>query len=764
MNVFQDLRVVDVSVGVAGPIVGMFLGDHGADVVKVERPEGDWARAMPGFQVWNRNKRGAVVDPSSAEDVAWLATSVERADVLILGTRELSELGQDVQEAAARNRRLVIVRLPAYLDGWTPWTGDTESNGLLCAIAGLARRQSSFDGGPVEAVSPFVLHAHGLWATTCTVAALVERLDSDLGQTVTVTGMQGMMEFNLLSLSTHPGAPDADTRVGPTGRHTTYRHFVTIDGRWIACGALGPKFETALLNALGLSWILEDERIGGETMKLLMPDNLVWATEAIEHAFASRTVEELMELMSAIGIPCGPVGDRDDWLDNEQIRAIGMRAEVKDEAGRTIVMPGVPFRLTKTPGSVRTAAPALAAGALPELWADRNLPEPTSVPRHTPGPLHGYSVLDMGTYVATPYAGFLLAELGADVIKVEPLTGDPFRGSAYTVNRGMRSLAINLQTEEGRDTFHRIARVSDAVIDGMRPGVMAKLGLDYDTLSQINPEIVSLSLSAYGEGGPDSMRPGVDMVIQAQSGMMDAQGGDDIPVANTIAVNDTTTAAMTALGFVLALYSRKVTGEGQRVWDSLAATSAFLQDNELVRFEGRPPGARGGRDYLGTEPLHRYYAVSDGWVYVDAEMHDDRTEADVVRELRGAAGDGMRLGEVLASMTPADAVSALSAAGVRAAEARTVSQVLHDPEMLDHEVFHIRIEDETGEPFMMTGRHEGFSRSQRRGPLSPPGIGEHTGAVLAGSGFTDDEIEQLLADSIVVEGGAITHRLPTAYR
>ena len=770
IGALDDVRVIDLGSGMAPAIAGMFLADHGAEVFKVETPEGDWARSMAGFEVWNRNKIGAIVDPASPSDVEWLATNVGRADVLILGANELDDFGPLVADAARANHRLVIVRLPVYLDGVTPWGGTPESNGLLSAMGSQASRQSSYSGGPVESVSPYILHAQGLLASLAAASALLERFDSGLGQTVTVTGMQALIQFHVLALTVHADAPDPITSIGPTGKHHTYRHFEAQGGRWIAAGGLGGKFELRLLHELGLDDIINHPDVAGVTAKLLMPEQ-AWARKQIEETFASRTVEDLVTLMRGIGIPCGEVAPREEWLDNEQIKAIGMRAEVVNDDGKTIIMPGVPFRLTKTPGWVRTAAPLLAKRDLPAPWAARNIARPTGQPRLTPGPLHGYTVLNAGTFVATPYAGFLLAELGANVIKVEPLTGDPFRASAYACNRGMRSLAIDLQAPEGRDAFHRLTEISDVVIDGMRPGVMKKLGIDYDTLAKINPGIVTLSLSAYGEGGPDSMLPGVDMVLQAQSGMMSGQGGDDAPVANTIAVNDVTAAALTALAVTIALYSQKVTGEGQRIWNSLAATAAFLQDNELVRFEGRPEPTVGGRDYKGAHPLQHYYEVAGGWVYIDTDPAETQTLESLESALAAAGllanGEGdiaVRFTETLGGLSRDAVVEGLNTVGLRTAASRTVPEVLHDPEFIDHDVFHIRVEDETGDPFITTGRHVGFSRNQRSGPLLPPGVGQHTRPVLAAAGFSEDEIAAMIDADHVRVGGEMLHRLPVSYR
>lgn len=252
---------------------------------------------------------------------------------------------------------------------------------------------------------------------------------------------------------------------------------------------------------------------------------------------------------------------------------------------------------------------------------------------------------------------------------------------------------------------------------------------------------------------------------------MSGQGGDDAPVANTIAVNDVTAAALTALAVTIALYSQKVTGEGQRIWNSLAATAAFLQDNELVRFEGRPEPTVGGRDYKGAHPLQHYYEVADGWVYIDTDPAETQTLESLESALAAAGllanGEGdiaVRFTETLGGLSRDAVVEGLNTVGLRTAASRTVPEVLHDPEFIDHDVFHIRIEDETGDPFITTGRHVGFSRNQRSGPLLPPGVGQHTRPVLEAAGFSEDEIAAMIDADHVRVGGEMLHRLPVSYR
>ena len=776
MDVLEGIQVVDLSQGIAGPVVGMFLADFGAEVIKVETPAGDPARPLPGFAAWNRGKKGVIADPADPARRRWLAELIAGADVcLVSDNGTLAGYGLDRWRLLRDSPRLVLVETPPYA-GDAPWHGGAESHGLLAAALGVAWRQSSHDGGPVESVARFLLQVHGVWAAVCAVAALVERERSGFGQLVSVSGVNAVMEANIGSFSVDPALPDPPTAIGPGGRHPTYTRFVARDGKWLASGALGAKFETALLGILGLSWMLQEERMGGRVQNLVRPDNILWANELTSAAFLARDRDEWLELMSGLGIPCGPLDDRDRWLDHAQVRAIGMRAEVDDPERGPVVMPGVPVNLTGAPGRVRGPAPGL--GQHDGVVAPR-APKaaPDGQPPVTEGPLSGIRVLDMGTFVAGPYAGALLAELGADVIKVEPPGGDPFRVSGFVFNRGMRSLSVNLQAPAGVDAFRRLARVSDVVIDALRPGVAAKLGIDYETLAAGHPGLIEISLSAYGEGGPLGGRPGVDMVIQGMSGMMSAQGGDSEPVANTIAIIDVTTAAMLALSTVLALLHRERgrdqapdgDGQGQRAWASLVGTATYLQTGEIVRFPGRPSAATGGRDYLGADPFDRYYLVSDGWVRLHSPHPEQVSAASLdaagvpVDQETFAADPGAALAVALAGLTAQVAADRLNCARVAAVPARRVSRVVRDPQLIAAEFVHVR-PGTNGSGYVTPGRMAGFSRTPRFGPLRSPGTGEHSREALRAAGLTDEAIDSLIDAGTVVAGDPMPQALPTAYR
>jgi crotonobetainyl-CoA:carnitine CoA-transferase CaiB-like acyl-CoA transferase len=766
MGALNGVRVLEIAEGIAAPVAAMLLADHGAEVIKVERPTGDYARGQPGFAVWNRGKRSVIVDRASPADLALLAAQIRGADICILGEgEELADFAPNVADAARANGGLVIVRFPAWLRGCLPWFGGEASHGLLAAYGGLGWRQSSNDGGPVEPISYFISYVQAAWGATCALAALYERGSNGHGQEVTVSGVNGLMEALIHPYSVDPHAPDPPTDIGSFGRHPTYRPYQAGDGKWVGSGALGAKFETMLLDILGIPEVLSDPRIGGDVERMKNPAHLDWVMETVAAAFRKRPRDEWIEILMKAGIPCGAVNPREELLDHPQTVAIRMRLELDDpERGRT-TMPGIPTNLTATPGEVTGPAPMLNQHRSLPPWSPR--PDPIARRRYAPGPLSGVKVMNLGTFVATPYAGLLLSELGADVVKVEPLTGDPFRVNGYPHNRGMRSVAIDLNVTTGREAFKRIAASADIVIDGMRPGVIRRMGIDHDTLAAIKPDIITLSLSGFGEKGPLSQLPGFDMVMQGFCGIMLAQGDETEPVASTVAYVDVTTASLNAFGCMLALLHRQRSGEGQHVWNSLIGTAAYLQLAELVRYPGRPAPRQGCPDYRGAAWFDRYYQSSDGWVRIDAATQVDALRAYVARHRALSNADDKAfeaaLAEIVSALGVDEAVAGLNGAGVPAVRTRKVSELFADADLMSSEFAHFG-RSESGTIMSMPGRYASFSRTQRWGPMRPPGLGEHSRVVLGQAGFSNQEIEALIESDSIRQGTPMPVRFGTTYR
>jgi crotonobetainyl-CoA:carnitine CoA-transferase CaiB-like acyl-CoA transferase len=735
----DGIRVLDLSGGIAGPLAGMLLADFGADVVKVEPPAGDPARRLPGFAVWNRNKRGIVVDAATRSGQQRLNQFLAGADVCIV-----NRASQELEHFP----RLVVLHMPPYTPSRTPWAGGEESHPLLSAFGGAAARQSSVQGEPVDLVYPFPLYVQGHWAAGAAVAALLERLRSGVGQLVTVSGMHGVMLSCVGQLNIVPGQVPLPTNVGAGGRHPCYTTYQAGDGLWLFMAALTPKFQANAFRVLGVGDIFSDERIRGVPARMLLPENRVWIRKLLADAFRTRKRDEWLARLEQGDCPAGPLGQRDVWLDHPQLRANHLRVEVEDPERGRVVMPGVPLVMTETPGTVRTPAPRLgehdrSVEPWPEQAAQDRDNHDESMCRG--GPLAGYRVLNLGTILAGPYAGALLADLGADVIKVEPPVGDPFRETGFVYNRGQRGLAIDLTSAPAREAFYALVRTADVVLDNSRLGVLHRLHIDYARLKRIKPELITLSVNGFGEEGLLAPKPGFDPVLQAMSGMMSAQGGDSDPVLFTIPINDIAAATVSVLGICLALFHRERSGAGQRMWTSLLGCSAIMQSGELVRFEGRAPAVYGGCDFSGPSVFDRFYRTTDGWLRLQAQDAEGLRRAGLLED--GEAD----LAERFASMCLEEALARLASAQIPAVRARLPGELTQDPDLRDLEMFDtLHLQD--GTPFFTTGRYARFSRTQQAGVRTTPGIGEHSTELVAEVGVDEGEIQALIDAGCVRQG------------
>lgn len=721
----DDLRVLDASSGIAGAIATMLLADFGAEVIRIERGGHFTSRDNPGFAMWDRNKSHVQLD------------SVDEFDALIAGT-DIYVYDQAAQslDSTDTNPGLIKLYLPPYLDD-CPWAGDGESNELLSAALGISMRQSAFEDCPVDPVYPHILYIQGIWAASCAVSAIDQRESTGNGQTVMVGGAHAAAIAGCATSIVDPSQTVVAPPAGPGGPNATYTRYECADKKWFFLGALTPKFQLATFALLEIADIVDDPRIDGDLDAMLLVPNRAWVRARVAARFAAEPRDHWLGLLAEAGIPAGPVESREAWLNHPQVEAIGMRAQVDDPIRGTVTMPGIPLNLTGSPGTIR--GPMRTADA-PD-WQ----PAPTrqTQPPAAGGPLSGLRVLNLGTVLAGPLAGSLLAELGAEVTKVEPLAGDPFRTKGFMYNRGMRSIAINLRQPEGRDAFYDLARTADVIIDNFRPGVLQRLAIDYDRLTEINPRIITLSFTGYGEGGPLSDQPGFDPVLQGLSGMMRAQGGDGEPVFLTMAVNDITSAVLGSFGVAVALRHRQRTGNGQRIWGSLAGTAVFMQSGEITQFDGRPPARTGGDDFAGPTDLDRLYRTADGWIRLQATPDQ--------RGLLQSAGFGDDLEAAFLGSERDAAVAELTRLGIGAVAARQAAELVDDAVLRARDIIQEQSRP-NGIPYYAPGRLASFSATGRLDAMSPPGLGEHSVEILATGGLEQSRINALIDSGVVITG------------
>lgn len=396
-------------------------------------------------------------------------------------------------------------------------------------------------------------------------------------------------------------------------------------------------------------------------------------------------------------------------------------------------------------------------------------------------PLEGIRVLDLSRILSGPYCTMLLADLGADVVKVErPGSGDDTRQwgppfvngeSAYflSINRNKRSLAVDVSRPEGLEVVHRLALRSDVVIENFRPGVADRLGVGYPALSRLNPRLVYCSISGFGQTGPYRDRPGYDAVAQAMSGMMAITGPPDgPPTKHGMSIADLTAAMWAAVAIVTALLEREHSGLGQYVdvslLDSQVSWLTYVASGYFA--SGREPG-RYGSAHPSIVP-YQPFQTRDGWIMV-AVGTDGQWQAlcraagtpDLGSDPRFATNEGRvrhrevlleRLNGLFASRSTAEWIEALLAAEVPCGPLYRVSQVFEDPQVRHREMV-VQLHHPKAGPLRMTGIPVKFQATPGSVRRPPPLLGEHTVEVLSELGYRKQEISALLEGRVVAQYG-----------
>lgn len=394
------------------------------------------------------------------------------------------------------------------------------------------------------------------------------------------------------------------------------------------------------------------------------------------------------------------------------------------------------------------------------------------------GPLSGIRVLDLSRVVSGPFCSMLLGDLGAEIIKIEePVHGDdsrafgpPFSGgeSAYflSVNRNKRSCAINLRDKEGVRIVQRLAEQSDVLLDNFRPGTMARLGLDHQTLRAANPKLISCSITGFGRTGPDAQRPGYDLIIQGESGIMDITGdADGAPTKVGTSIADLLTGQFATQGIMAALLERTRTGQGRHVEVSmLDSMASLLTFNAGIYFTTGESPKRRGNTHATIAP-YETFRTADGWLNIgvanDKFWHlfcDVIERADLATDPRYAkAVDRVRLREQLVPIVAQIVAEKprhywrerLSKAGVPYGDIRSVKEVC-EAEQLTSRGMVIEMTHPTAgvvknidSPFRFDDRNDG-----QHAP--PPLLGQHTTQILSALlGMDEEEVNRLAARGVL---------------
>ncbi len=757
-SALDGITVFDLSTGKAGALASMFLADNGARVVRVAFSDEDVVRTPGIFAVYDRGKDVLRLDPDSDSETLWELFA--DADVVLDDFAPASALGAQlgIDSLRSGNERLVHCSITAYgSDG--PLKDEPADHDLVAAQTGILASQPSYRGGPIYVVHPVAYVGAGILAAMGICAALYRREKTGQGARVETSLMAGALLYTPKAVS--DAIPTRNALPSPQGGGPFYSVFECADGEWLQIGCIHSGFVDLASAVIGVADIIALNPEYGDGRWPATEDARRRLFDIVADRIRTRPSDEWIEELWAADVPCDLVRSAQEAMSDEQIVHDGIVHQVDDPVLGDTAMLGLPIKLTQTPGCIRSPRASSEGGSSqptrrsgegrnpegPDGGMEGSHSSLLSTHSSVSLPLSGVRIMEMTNVIAGPVAGRLLADLGAEMVKFESLDGDisrPAGGAGFiSYNTNKLSVSVNTRTDEGKDVARRLAATSDAILANMRPGATDRMGLDGETLNELNPGLVQSHVTAYGWDGPYSHRPGVDPIAQAITGLQHAQGGYDNPPVylGVLAPCDYTGGALGALSTVLGLVARERLGVAQRVNTSLLAAGALMCADGFMRYEGMTSRPLPDSDQYGTGPLRRVYTASDGWIAVSAD--------GPVSGLPWLS-NSEQAERVIAAMTVSDALDTLRRHGVPCAPIvhNYVTGFFEDPQGESNRMATVLDHPSLG-PVKLSGNLVSFDGSTTLPTRATPLLGQHTREVLAELGYSADQIDELYELGVV---------------
>ena len=812
----DGLRVVDLSRGFGGALATLHLADYGAEVIRIEPPEGDPLRGHPAFPLWGRGKKSVVLDartPRGQESIRELARGADVfVETLRPGVAERLDLGYERLEA--ENPRLVYASLSGFGERG-PYAQVKGYEGLVMAKLGAFGHASALTArpGPSFTAAPYASFSAAHALLHAILAALYERESSGLGQRVASSLVQGIVAhdpwdfFLRLAAEKFPDAFRTAPNISPRGvpnQSFAFRLLVclTRDGRWLQFSQTSQHLFREFMQALELDWMFDDpEWSSAPEFDSESKRERFWGRMLV--AARRKTLAEWNEIFERYPNVWGELyRSAREVLDHPQMRHNRQVVEIDDpRVGRTRQL-GALVQMPHTPAAIGEPAAELGRhtdevlGELRESPAAPPPARPAARPSTRP-PLEGVSVLELGFFYAAPYGPTILAEYGARVLKVEPLQGDPTRhlvpfpeAGGAKVTQGKESIAVDTTRPEGREIVQKLGRRVDMVMLSMRAGVAERLGVDYAALAKDNPRLIYLHAAGYGSDGPCARKPAFAPTIGAGAGVGLTQAGAGFPAGPELDLErikqaslrlgtaaqapgnaDGCAALAVGTALLLGLLARERLGVAQPMLSSMVCTSAYLISADAIAYAGQPPPSEPDPQLYGMSALYRLYEAREGWLFLAAPeagewpalaaalagwapLADDARFATPEARRANDAELAQVLGKVFRGRPAADWERELLAADVGCVELAEgpISRAVLEDAVTREAGLLCEVEHPSFGRHRRIGPHAEFSRTR---PNPRPGClaGQHTESILRELGYAAAEIDALEADGIIVRSG-----------
>jgi crotonobetainyl-CoA:carnitine CoA-transferase CaiB-like acyl-CoA transferase len=768
----EGLRVIDCSQGPAGLRATGILADYGADVVWVEPPGGDPYREelAEWYSVINRGKRSVTVDLPRERDA--VLDLLSGADLFVQSWRPgvAARLGLGYEQIHALLPSVVCCSISGFgADGRYREVRGYEA--IVHAVLGTMGEQGGFRPAPIYEGVPFATFGASYLALIGSLAALYRRHSDGLGRHVETSLLDGAFVY-----LTHKWS-DVDrgqARKFPGTIRLVCRPFRSADEDekyvGVHTGALGGWGR--FVNLMGLEDRLSATESGLDLGIPLTDEEKLIVNGELPDLFAKRTQQEWMELLAGADIAGTPILRPCESFDEPQVIENGMVVRVDDPVLGIVDQVAPPMKFAATPAVVRVPAPTAGQhtselrGSEPKV---RRVPEVGNHRIDERPLLAGVRILDLGSYHAGPYASRLLADLGADVIKLEPTRGDVERGMPATFRSAQankRSIAIDLKDSATRQVGSQLARWADIVHHNMRPGVAERLGLGAEQVQEQSPGCIYLHAPGWGDAGPLAMRQSFEPLQSYFVGAAFEAAGTFNPPVMPAGIADPGAGLLSAVGMLMGLVHRQRTGVGQAIL-SPQLNAAMMHVAHIVRAADGTVLGSGKLDplQLGVNALDRLYQTSDGWVCLVAKrdkellalgraigvdlLSDERFATYGARAAHNSELEWI-LESALGDLSTDDALVLLGRAGVAVAvpvldnrraflndaENFRLGRIVEIP---DPEYGHIR------EQAVLFRVSESEIPPHRLAPL----LGQHTEEVLTDLGYSADEIASFLTRGLI---------------